>query len=114
MYTSSVDSGLVIPSGAHVDMMPEVVMTSGYAYLHFYSDAAYNMSGFNISYVWVLEVHYAQTCVERSLYSRNTMSRSCTHQCKGKPINLDWMHPAFPWGSLRVQMENESAEISQE
>ncbi|XP_078668926.1 attractin-like protein 1 [Branchiostoma floridae x Branchiostoma belcheri] len=28
----------------------ELTTTSGYAYLHFFSDAAYNMSGFNISY----------------------------------------------------------------
>lgn len=30
--------------------MPEIVLRSGRAYLYFYSDAAYNMTGFNISY----------------------------------------------------------------
>lgn len=27
---------------------------SGYALLHFFSDAAYNLTGFNISYRWEL------------------------------------------------------------
>ena len=42
-------SGLVIPNGTTTSVMPEVTMT-GFSMLHFYSDAAYNMSGFNISY----------------------------------------------------------------
>ncbi|XP_014290004.2 attractin-like protein 1 isoform X1 [Halyomorpha halys] len=33
-----------------VRRVPEVVAHSGYALIHFYSDVAYNMSGFNISY----------------------------------------------------------------
>lgn len=33
-----------------VRRVPEVVAVSGYALIHFYSDIAYNMSGFNISY----------------------------------------------------------------
>lgn len=45
-YSSSLTSSLV-PSTRQV---PEIKITSGRAYLYFYSDAAYNMSGFNISY----------------------------------------------------------------
>ena len=30
--------------------VPEVLATSGYVLLYFYSDAAYNLTGFSISY----------------------------------------------------------------
>ncbi len=43
-------SGLVIPEKEESDAVPEVTATSGAVFLHFYSDAAYNMSGFNITY----------------------------------------------------------------
>jgi attractin len=33
-----------------VRRVPEVIAKSGAALLHFYSDVAYNMTGFNISY----------------------------------------------------------------
>jgi hypothetical protein len=33
-----------------IHRVPEIVAHSGFALLHFYSDVAYNMSGFNISY----------------------------------------------------------------
>lgn len=36
-----------------VRRLPEIVTTSGYALIHFYSDIAVNMSGFNISYRYV-------------------------------------------------------------
>lgn len=42
--------------------MPEVVTTSGYALLHFFSDAAYNLTGFNIAYSYV---HTSFTLPER-------------------------------------------------
>ena len=48
-------SGLVIPEklgGNHT--ISEITAFSGSVFLHFYSDAAYNMSGFNISYRSVL------------------------------------------------------------
>ena len=48
-YVPSLCSGLVIPEKAD-KTIPEIVVNSGSAYLHFYSDAAYNMSGFNITY----------------------------------------------------------------
>lgn len=43
-------SGLLLKDGQAFQEVPEIVVTSGRAYLYFYSDAAYNMSGFNVSY----------------------------------------------------------------
>jgi hypothetical protein len=43
-------SGLLVKDGQVFQLMPEITAHSGRAYLYFYSDAAYNMSGFNISY----------------------------------------------------------------
>lgn len=43
-------SGLLVKDGQVFQRIPEIVANSGKAYLYFYSDAAYNMSGFNISY----------------------------------------------------------------
>uniref|UniRef100_A0A673B1B3 Attractin like 1 n=1 Tax=Sphaeramia orbicularis TaxID=375764 RepID=A0A673B1B3_9TELE len=46
----AVFSGLVVPETRGNETVPEVVTTSGYALLHFFSDAAYNLTGFNIAY----------------------------------------------------------------
>uniref|UniRef100_A0A674EZD3 Attractin-like protein 1 n=1 Tax=Salmo trutta TaxID=8032 RepID=A0A674EZD3_SALTR len=46
----AVFSGLVVPETRGNVTVPEVVATSGYALLHFFSDAAYNLTGFHISY----------------------------------------------------------------
>ncbi|XP_037554056.1 attractin-like protein 1 [Nematolebias whitei] len=46
----AVFSGLVVPEAGGRETVPEVVTTSGYALLHFFSDAAYNLTGFNIAY----------------------------------------------------------------
>ncbi|MEQ2169238.1 Attractin-like protein 1 [Goodea atripinnis] len=46
----AVFSGLVVPETKGKETVPEVVTTSGYALLHFFSDAAYNLTGFNIAY----------------------------------------------------------------
>ncbi|XP_015604179.1 attractin isoform X2 [Cephus cinctus] len=43
-------SGLMHKDGYHIRRVPEVVARSGSALLYFYSDVAYNMSGFNITY----------------------------------------------------------------
>ncbi|XP_012260217.2 attractin-like protein 1 isoform X2 [Athalia rosae] len=43
-------SGLMHKDGYHIRRVPEVIARSGSALLHFYSDVAYNMSGFNITY----------------------------------------------------------------
>ncbi|XP_069986395.1 attractin-like protein 1 isoform X2 [Penaeus vannamei] len=46
----AVFSGMVVQDDYQVPQMPEVVAKSGYALLYFYSDAAYNLTGFSISY----------------------------------------------------------------
>lgn len=46
-------SGLVVPETRRTESIPEVMTTSGYALLHFFSDAAYNLTGFNIFYSYV-------------------------------------------------------------
>ncbi|XP_035260007.1 attractin-like protein 1 isoform X1 [Anguilla anguilla] len=46
----AVFSGLIVPEIRGNETVPEVVTTSGYALLHFFSDAAYNLTGFNIFY----------------------------------------------------------------
>lgn len=46
-------SGLIVPESRNNETVPEVVTTSGYALLHFFSDAAYNLTGFNIAYSYV-------------------------------------------------------------
>ncbi|XP_014253614.1 attractin [Cimex lectularius] len=46
----AVYSGLMYKGDYKIRRIPEIVANSGYALIHFYSDVAYNMSGFNISY----------------------------------------------------------------
>ncbi|XP_066149879.1 attractin isoform X1 [Euwallacea fornicatus] len=46
----AVFSGLMYSNGYKVRKIPEVTATSGAALVHFFSDDAYNMSGFNITY----------------------------------------------------------------
>ncbi|XP_060696082.1 attractin [Hemiscyllium ocellatum] len=46
----AVFSGLIVPEKNGNVTVPEVVSRSGYALLHFFSDAAYNLTGFNITY----------------------------------------------------------------
>lgn len=46
----AVFSGLMYKSNFSIRRVPEVVATSGAALVHFFSDDAFNMSGFNISY----------------------------------------------------------------
>uniref|UniRef100_T1IQI0 NOC3-like protein n=1 Tax=Strigamia maritima TaxID=126957 RepID=T1IQI0_STRMM len=43
-------SGLILQAPHPGEDIPEVVASSGSAFLHFFSDVAYNMTGFNISY----------------------------------------------------------------
>uniref|UniRef100_A0A8C6TGZ4 Attractin-like 1b n=1 Tax=Neogobius melanostomus TaxID=47308 RepID=A0A8C6TGZ4_9GOBI len=46
----AVFSGLIVPEVRGNETVPEVETTSGYALLHFFSDAAYNLTGFEIFY----------------------------------------------------------------
>ena len=50
-------SGVIVPERYGNETVPEVVSVSGYALLHFVSDAAYNLTGFNISYRSMLKPH---------------------------------------------------------
>ena len=47
---TAVFSGMVKANHYNIQRVPEVVGTSGYMLLHFYSDVAYNMTGFNITF----------------------------------------------------------------
>lgn len=46
----AVFSGLMYKNGYSIRRIPEVVATSGSALVHFFSDDAFNMSGFNMTY----------------------------------------------------------------
>uniref|UniRef100_A0A672MCW2 Attractin like 1 n=1 Tax=Sinocyclocheilus grahami TaxID=75366 RepID=A0A672MCW2_SINGR len=46
----AVFSGLIVPEVKGNETVPEVETNSGYALLHFFSDAAYNLTGFEIFY----------------------------------------------------------------
>ncbi|XP_019738990.1 attractin-like protein 1 [Hippocampus comes] len=46
----AVFSGLIVPEVLGNETIPEVETMSGYALLHFFSDAAYNLTGFEIFY----------------------------------------------------------------
>ena len=43
-------SGILVEDDTPKDRIPEILATSGHAFLYFYSDAAYNLTGFNITY----------------------------------------------------------------
>lgn len=63
MFMLSNFSGIMYSKGYAVKRIPEVVTTSGYALIHFYSDVAVNMSGFYISYRYVFEIGFKGTFV---------------------------------------------------
>lgn len=50
LVKSNEDGGGKGGGGVSTTTMPEITATSGRAYLYFYSDAAFNMSGFDITY----------------------------------------------------------------
>ena len=50
-----------------VRRIPEVVAHSGSALIHFYSDVAYNMTGFNITYRSVFNTFWLKFCWEPCL-----------------------------------------------
>lgn len=56
-----------MPESRSNETVPEVVTTSGYALLHFFSDAAYNLTGFNIAYAYVCKFKCFQPCLCSSL-----------------------------------------------
>jgi len=57
MVVMYIFSGLMYSKDYSLQSVPEIVAHSGFALLHFYSDIAYNLSGFNISYRFVTFVY---------------------------------------------------------
>ncbi|KAG7271020.1 hypothetical protein CRUP_038471 [Coryphaenoides rupestris] len=58
-------SGLIVPERYGNESVPEVASVSGYALLHFFSDAAYNLTGFNISYSGLIAEGTVQLAARR-------------------------------------------------
>ena len=77
-------SGLIIPERYGNETTPEVASVSGYALLHFFSDAAYNLTGFNISYRSVCVSVCMAVCLSAWLCLSVCMSvclSVCLHVC---------------------------------
>lgn len=53
-----ISSGLTIYGNYKVEELNQITSTSNTILLYFYSDLAYNMSGFNISYRYVISIIY--------------------------------------------------------
>lgn len=51
-------SGLMYSKDYSLHSVPEIVAHSGFVLLHFYSDIAYNLSGFNISYRYLKCINF--------------------------------------------------------
>ncbi|KAG2465647.1 ATRN protein, partial [Polypterus senegalus] len=72
-------SGLIVPEKYANETIPEVVSKSGYALLHFFSDAAYNLTGFNISY----RINSCpNNCSDQGLCLLNDTTKEVFCQCK--------------------------------
>jgi hypothetical protein len=72
-------SGLMYKEGYSVRRVPEVIARSGSALLHFYSDVAYNMTGFNISYrYFVMQASGVVNVVKLCLIVSSLHVSTCT------------------------------------
>lgn len=76
-------SGLMYSKDYSLQSVPEIVAHSGFALLHFYSDIAYNLSGFNISYRYVKTYFRMLVCLKKKCiiklnkgYLLNTIHKS--------------------------------------
>uniref|UniRef100_U3CJA2 Attractin n=1 Tax=Callithrix jacchus TaxID=9483 RepID=U3CJA2_CALJA len=82
-------SGLIVPERDGNETVPEVVATSGYALLHFFSDAAYNLTGFNITYSYDM---CPNNCSGRGECKINNSSNSveceCSENWKGEACDV--------------------------
>eukprot|EP00069_Balaena_mysticetus_P012489 bmy_07674T0 len=82
-------SGLIVPERDGNETVPEVVATSGYALLHFFSDAAYNLTGFNITYNFDM---CPNNCSDRGeckiSNSSNTVQCECSENWKGEACDI--------------------------
>uniref|UniRef100_A0A5F8G3I8 Attractin n=1 Tax=Monodelphis domestica TaxID=13616 RepID=A0A5F8G3I8_MONDO len=84
-------SGLIVPERDGNVTVPEVVATSGYVLLHFFSDAAYNLTGFNITYSYDI---CPNNCSGRGeckfSNSSNTVKCECSKYWKGESCDIPY------------------------
>ncbi|NXC38354.1 ATRN protein, partial [Penelope pileata] len=84
-------SGLIVPEKDSNETVPEVVATSGYALLHFFSDAAYNLTGFNITYNFNMCPNNCSGRGECKLNnSSNTLECECAKYWKGEACDIPY------------------------
>ncbi|XP_019500136.1 PREDICTED: attractin [Hipposideros armiger] len=82
-------SGLIVPERDGNETVPEVVATSGYALLHFFSDAAYNLTGFNITYNFDMCPNNCSGRGECKISnSSNTVQCECSENWKGEACDI--------------------------
>lgn len=70
-------NGLMFRNNYQIKRVPELILKSGYGLLHFTSDDAYNMTGFNISY-HINRCPSASSTTECSNHGACTSSFDCT------------------------------------
>ncbi|PKU48492.1 attractin [Limosa lapponica baueri] len=84
-------SGLIVPEKDSNETVPEVVATSGYALLHFFSDAAYNLTGFNITYNFNMCPNNCSGRGECKLNnSSNALECECAKYWKGEACDIPY------------------------
>ncbi|XP_041323260.1 attractin [Pyrgilauda ruficollis] len=84
-------SGLIVPEKDSNETVPEVVATSGYALLHFFSDAAYNLTGFNITYNFNMCPNNCSGQGECRLNSRTMAPQcECAERWKGEACDIPY------------------------
>uniref|UniRef100_A0A669PG09 Attractin n=1 Tax=Phasianus colchicus TaxID=9054 RepID=A0A669PG09_PHACC len=84
-------SGLIVPEKDSNETVPEVVATSGYALLHFFSDAAYNLTGFNITYNFNVCPNNCSGRGECRLNnSSNALECECAKYWKGEACDIPY------------------------
>uniref|UniRef100_A0A8C3S0Y5 Attractin n=1 Tax=Chelydra serpentina TaxID=8475 RepID=A0A8C3S0Y5_CHESE len=84
-------SGLIVPERDGNETIPEVVATSGYVLLHFFSDAAYNLTGFNITYNFDMCPNNCSGRGECNLSSgSNTVKCECSEHWKGEACDIPY------------------------
>ncbi|KAF6087401.1 attractin [Phyllostomus discolor] len=82
-------SGLIVPERDSNETVPEVVATSGYALLHFFSDAAYNLTGFNITYNFDMCPNNCSGQGECKISnSSNTIQCECSENWTGEACDI--------------------------
>ncbi|XP_032621716.1 attractin isoform X1 [Chelonoidis abingdonii] len=84
-------SGLIVPEKDGNETIPEVVATSGYVLLHFFSDAAYNLTGFNITYNFDMCPNNCSGQGEcKHSNGSNTVKCECSEHWKGEACDIPY------------------------